>query len=49
MESLEDLPSYTQKKRRAKWEMVFDPDLFEIAFPNLLMEQWRLSDVELKK
>jgi hypothetical protein len=29
MESLDDLPSYTHKKKKAVWKMVFDPDIFE--------------------
>jgi hypothetical protein len=35
IEELDDLPSYTHKKRRACWEMIFDPDIFENANPDL--------------
>jgi hypothetical protein len=35
IEELEDLPSYTMKKKRGKWGMVWDPDEFETANPNL--------------
>lgn len=48
IQELEDLPSYTQKKRRAKWEMIFDPDIFLDANPDLQMDEWRLSEVQMK-
>jgi hypothetical protein len=29
--------------------MIFDPDVFEDAHPNLQMEYWRLSEAYMKK
>jgi hypothetical protein len=48
LEELDDLPSYARKKKKAKWEMIFDPDIFEEANPDLEMEQWKLTELKLK-
>jgi hypothetical protein len=49
MDSLDDLPRYLRKKPRRPWEMIYDPDEFEEAHKELSMEEWRLSDVELRE